>query len=62
MFEPGSGLHVTTLDEPVRETIMRDLREVHSWPWLAPQLTAYSAGWIETQISGIATNESSRGA
>lgn len=30
MFEPGSGLLETTLDEPVRETIMRDLREVGS--------------------------------
>ncbi|KAH8073033.1 hypothetical protein JL721_3008 [Aureococcus anophagefferens] len=28
MFEPGRDLVETTLDEPVRETIMRDLREV----------------------------------
>jgi len=28
MFEPGHGLVETTLDEPVSETIMRDLREV----------------------------------
>mmetsp|Transcript_23940 Transcript_23940/g.94989 ORF Transcript_23940/g.94989 Transcript_23940/m.94989 type:complete len:193 (-) Transcript_23940:360-938(-) len=28
MFEPGRGLVETTLDEPVSETIMRDLREV----------------------------------